>query len=241
METTLGNGFFSFSTEFDKRFKDTNAAVTKSSKIFDFENFLQIKKFGPVLLEFIVEIKYIRIFVEQVLFFLSWSEPFYTIRTLGCVSFFIWFFEYFLVGLSLIMWTPLRKMILSRILEASNKKKESLEEKAKSQKSNFAFIQFLQQKYLDMLHLITQKFFSKDKTNLVRILNALRFAPIVVAVGMLVVSTRLMILSALWGMVVVNHPWAKKFGEESLRKVKTQLKLDGKKKRKHPSKYFQQF
>ena len=195
----------------------------------DFQNVLKMNKFGPIVLEFLVEIKYFRYFVEYVMYIFSWKDPFYTFQSLTTFSFIIWFFEMFLVVMAILAWTPMKDMCLSFVLKACRRRKENLDEKVSNQRLNFAFIQWLQQGYLDALREVERHLYSEDKTKIVLVFHIMRYLPFAI-IMITYINPRILIMLLLWISVWANHPWSKNFIEKCTKKVKKILKIKDKSK-----------
>lgn len=116
------------------------------------------------------------------------------------------------------MWTPFQQYMIGKILPLT-KQKEKIKEKAKQNKINLGFLQFI----LELYNLGTKRtksiFYSQDKTILYKSVNALKVVPMIAGIGIMFFSVRVCLLGGVWALAAYCHPLSFKIADRSIKKV----------------------
>lgn len=162
--------------------------------------------FSSVTLEFTRCVTPMRRLWEESVILLSWTNPLSTLTFLCAASFVLYFSQWIMLILGVIMWTPLKKFVVGSLItvEMPNTSDYVVEEF----KKNLAFIQMMEASYVDLIKSCKSMFEGVNRSGLHRAIDFLRVLPVLGLLTWIYIpqSARIAMLACFWVLVLACHP-----------------------------------
>lgn len=132
--------------------------------------------FSAVTLEFTRCVTPMRRLWEETVILLSWTNPISTLTFLCAASFVIYFSQWIMLILGIILWTPLKKFVIGSLItvEMPSTSDYVVEEF----KKNLAFIQMMETSYVDLIKSCQNMFEGVNRNSLNKAVELLKILPL---------------------------------------------------------------
>jgi Integral peroxisomal membrane peroxin len=162
--------------------------------------------FSAVTLEFTRCVTPMRRLWEETVILLSWTNPISTLTFLCAASFVIYFSQWIMLILGIILWTPLKKFVIGSLItiEMPNTSDYVVEEF----KKNLAFIQMMETSYVELIKSCQNMFEGVNRNSLNKAVDLLKILPLFSLLTWLYIpqSARIAMLICFWLAVLACHP-----------------------------------
>jgi hypothetical protein len=190
----------------DEKLRNHNFNILSPGASPEFGQDFGLTHFSSVTLEFVRCVTPLRRLWEEIVILLSWTTPITTLIYLCAASFILYFSQWIMLLIGIILWTPLKKVVIGCLItvEMPNTNDYVVDDF----KKNLAFIQMIEASYVDLIKGARGMFEGVNRNRLNKAIEFLKVLPIFGLLTWIYIpqTARIIMMICMWISALACHP-----------------------------------